>query len=196
MRETCKLPCLLCFASTGQVVTNLGKTFSVPCKSDGSVTLPTPAPTCKVPVSCPTPPTPPTSSKLNASASSNVAEYDSAIYTCINGYTLANVTASGVANNQFSLTCGTGGTFPTSPTWPTCQLQYCVTVPAVTGFTTTSLAPVFTGTAVQYTCATAGQVHLLFFLSQVPRSPWVWGRKDKIFGKITPLLFTSYVHCT
>jgi hypothetical protein len=152
--------------STGQVVNNMGKTFSVLCRPDGSVTLPSPAPTCKVPVSCPAPPTPTASSKLNVSASANLSEYDSAIYTCINGYTLANVTATGVANNQFSLTCGTGGTFPT-PAWPTCQLQYCVTVPTVTGFTTTSVAPVFTGTSVQYTCATAGQVRESFLVNKL-----------------------------
>ena len=146
---------------TGQV-TSVGKTFSVPCNADGSVVLPSPMPTCKVPVNCPAPPAPPASSKLSPSASANLTEYSSAVYTCTTGFTLVNVTATGVSNNQFLLTCGSGGTFPASPSWPTCKATSCATVPTMTGFVTTAVAPVVAGLYVQYTCATAGQVRAIF----------------------------------
>jgi hypothetical protein len=32
--------------------------------------------------------------------STNLTEYDTAVYTCITGYTLVGVTTAGVSNNQ------------------------------------------------------------------------------------------------
>ena len=142
---------------SGQV-TSLGLTFSVPCNPDASIVFPSPMPTCKAAVSCPVPPTPPASSKLNPSASANLTEFGSAVYTCTTGFTLVNVTGAGVSNNQFLLTCGSGGTFPASPVWPTCKAESCTSVPTMTGFVTTAVAPIKAGAYVQYTCATAGQV--------------------------------------
>ena len=123
-----------------------------------NMTVPVP---CKAAITCAPPPTPPASSKLNVTASANLKEYDTAVYTCLDGFTLANVTATGVSNNQFLLTCASGGSFPASPSWPTCKVGSCLTVPTMTGFNTTVVAPVVAGATVPYTCATDGQVLML-----------------------------------
>ena len=139
-------------------MTSVGKTFSVNCNPDGSVVLPTKMPTCKVPANCPPPPVPSASSRLMNSSSVNLTEYNDAVYTCNPGFTLVGVTTSGVSNNQFLLNCGTNGTFPASPTWPTCLAISCATVLTMTGFTAVTVAPVTAGTNAQYACADPTQV--------------------------------------
>ena len=72
---------------------------------------------CRDAVACTDVPEPPGDKNLDKSASTNLVEYDEAVYKCNSGYT----TDQG-PDWEFKLTCQTGGAFPSSPAWPTCQV--------------------------------------------------------------------------
>ena len=94
------------------------KFFALPCGTNGSFVQPASWPACRQPANC-TPPTAPLLTKLLLSplSPSPLKEFDSAIYGCKTGYTLAGITPN---NMTFEPVCPLGGGTFTVAFWPNC----------------------------------------------------------------------------
>ena len=122
--------------------------------SDGSFADHSNWPECRDPVDCNDPiPTPDSTSKLQPSTSSDLKEFDAAIFDCQDS-TLALPNGE----SKFALTCGLNGVFPLMDSWPKCKPTSCAEIPVVEGFTSQNTAPVSIGDTVQYKCSTDGLV--------------------------------------
>ncbi len=131
--------------------------YTPECGSDGQFILNS-VPTCRDRLVCPDPPPLPTQgSNFQDSASTQVMEFDFAEYSCVPGaYLLTD--GPNILNGKFSVECENGGSFPTSPTFPTCTIVECVTLPNIAGFVSTTTVPLSIGGVAEYTCETAGEV--------------------------------------
>lgn len=107
------------------LVFNTTKYVALTCANNGSILLPTSWPPCRVPANC-TAPKPPTPTKLVLSASSPalLKEFDSAIYVCKTGFTLAGITPDGLT---YSPVCPYGGGAFSIATWPYCNVTMATT---------------------------------------------------------------------
>ena len=118
---------------------------------------------CRPPEDCETDlPIPEGSSKLQNSASTNVKEFDFAIYTCEETFTLEGVDFENVENNKFKVECLKDGVYPhpQNISWPTCKPTVCPadTIPSPTGLTTSASGNTLIGNSIDFTCATSGEV--------------------------------------
>ena len=148
--------------SSGQV-TDDGRYQYLTCLEDGSFgTNPGDSwKSCRPPTDCETDlPIPEGSSKLENSASTNVKEFDFAIYTCEETFTLEGVQFENVENNQFKVQCGLNGEYPVNITWPTCKPTVCPAdaIPNPTGLTTAVTGNTPIGNSIDFTCATSGEI--------------------------------------
>jgi hypothetical protein len=119
------------------LVTSNGKSHMSTC-DDGTVTMP-PDTVCRLPAACTDAvPVPPTTKNLQNSASTVSKEFEEALYVCQTGFWMdRSLPDLDDAKNVFILTCGAGGTFPATPSWPTCN-KNCKTPmlpPATSGLT-------------------------------------------------------------
>jgi hypothetical protein len=146
-------------------VMNDGATLPLTCAADGSFTIPSEIPTCRAAASCSAPPTPPGNTNLMVSTSSGVLEYGHAVYECKDGAFFDEATSAGNAgiwDGKFHLECPVGGgSFPASPTWPTCTIRECVTLPDAANlpdFTPQTTPPVPAGWFADYLCTNPSHV--------------------------------------
>lgn len=146
----------------GQVTVD-GPTQSMVCGAAGSFpSSPDSWPDCRDIMDCSeTAPEPDVNSKLEASTSTGLKEFEYTQYTCQNGYSLEGVTHSGVSNNVFKLECGGGGTYATSISWPTCLVSSCLSavIPtAANGLITDATGDTPVADEISYHCTATTQV--------------------------------------
>ncbi len=143
----------------GQVVENTGLFLDVGCNNDGTWSIPSPLPNCKVPAVCPNPPpTPFADSYLLQSISVNVTEFNKAKYMCKAGSRPLNT-----SDGNFYLECGANGAWPTmaDANWTVCQVDYCSAYPnasLVPSLTSTDRLPIQVGKEIAYRCIQASEV--------------------------------------
>ena len=123
-----------------------GKVQYLQCLSDGSFVDHSNWPPCRDPLDCSDPiPTPDSTSKLESSLSTDLKEFDQAIFACPSGLNLAH------GPSQFSLTCGLNGQFPVVNSWPECKITSCA-IPTVDGFTAQKTGKIDIGESITYKC--------------------------------------------
>ena len=130
--------------------TALGEHLDITCTESGKFDLPNPIPSCREPVLCENPPLPAEESRLLASTSTGVKEWENAIYNCRLGTNLTT--------DNFSLQCGSNGYYSKNPTFPVCNITACVDIPTPkTGYTTTqTLVPV--NDTLNFTCTDENKI--------------------------------------
>lgn len=100
------------------LVFNTTKYVALTCANNGNFVLPASWPACRVPANCTAPrPSVITKLVLSATSPSPLKEFDSAIYVCKSGFTLAGVTPNGLT---YEAVCPYGGGAFTIRTWPNC----------------------------------------------------------------------------
>ena len=146
--------------STGWV-TDDGEQYKLRCNEDGSFDTNVDWKTCRPRTDCDDdPPIPSETTHLSPSASTDLKEFESAVYECEDTFTLEGVDFENVENNQFKVQCGLGGNFSNSVNWPNCLATICLQsdIPTFEGFKTTTTADVKVGLYAYYACETDGQV--------------------------------------
>lgn len=112
--------------SNAAEITNSGKSIEATCLSTGVLQPDGTGLACRAAQNCPnTPPSPPGNTYLKPAVSQAQLEFDTAIYECMNGYTLKDTPAMSRSDvneqGQFLLPCGLGGSYDTGfSNWPTC----------------------------------------------------------------------------
>ena len=85
------------------------------CADTGDISLPTVDGTkCREPKSCKDTPEPPAESNLDKSESTDLKEYDEAVFKCKDGFVLES-------GQDFKVKCETDGNFPETVSWPSCK---------------------------------------------------------------------------